>query len=315
MAPDTGAVLGLVGGYDHGLSHFNRATQAKRQPGSSIKPFIYAAALTHGMTLATRINDAPVVAYDAQKHDLWRPQNHSHTFKGMTTLRNALIHSSNLVTIRLVKWLGLPVVHQQLLAFGFPAQDLPNGLTVALGTGEVTPWQLTGSFATFANGGYAIHPHVILQVRDGQGHVVLDNTQEQRPPYRHVKLHKVRVLSADTAFLINDALRTVIQRGTGRYAKRLKRQYVAGKTGTTNQLKDAWFVGYTPHLLATVWMGFDDNTSLKAYAAQSALPVWTALMQQALQGKPVVHMQGVIMNLPGECMRAKLPIIHQPKHT
>ncbi len=286
MAPDTGAVLGLVGGYHHGLSHFNRATQSKRQPGSSIKPFIYASALEHGMTLASRINDAPVVAYDSQTHKLWRPQNHSHTFQGMTTLRHALMHSSNLVTIRLVKWLGIPEVQQALQHFGFDGKHLPDGLSLALGTGEVTPWQLTGSFATFANGGYAIHPHVIARILDRHQHVLYDAHETRPPPYRHIKLNKVRILKADTAFLINDALRTVIQHGTGRYAKRLKRQYMAGKTGTTNQLKDAWFVGYTRHFLATVWMGYDDNTSLKAYAAQTALPVWTHLMQMILKNHP-----------------------------
>lgn len=289
MNPQNGEILALVGGFDYETSKFNRITNAERQPGSSFKPFIYSAALDKGVTLSTVINDAPIVLENAD-NSLWRPQNYERRFYGPTRLREALIHSRNLVSIRVLNMIGIPYAVEYIQRFGFNRAQLPPGLSLALGTALVTPLQMASAYSVFANGGFKIVPYAIDSIRDSQGKVLYqakpsvacDNcsTQNTLTPYAP------RVISAQNDFLITSALHDVIQYGTATRAKSLQRNDLAGKTGTTNNQVDAWFAGFNRNLVAVSWIGFDQPQSLHEVGAQAALPMWIEFMQSALKGKP-----------------------------
>lgn len=286
--PKNGAILAMIGGFDYGYSKFNRIVNAQRQPGSSFKPFIYSAALDKGYTLSTVINDAPIVVENPTDNTLWRPQNDTHRFYGPTRLRTAIIESRNLVSIRLLALMGLPYTLDYLQKFGFAASQLPPGLSLALGTALVTPLQMAQAYAVFANGGLKVTPYIIDNIQNAQNQVIYqakplmactDNCPANIPV-------APRVLSAENAFLITSALHDVIESGTAELAKKLNRNDIAGKTGTTQNQVDAWFAGYNPNLVTVSWMGFDQPQSLHEYGAQAALPMWIEFMQGALQNTP-----------------------------
>lgn len=290
LAPYDGSIRALIGGFNFNTSNFNRATQAKRQPGSSFKPFIYAAALNHGFSLASIINDAPIVLDDPSQQHLWRPHNDSRRFYGPTRLRIGLIRSRNLVSIRLLNAIGIGNAINFLQRMGFEKEDLPHSLSLALGSLSVTPLQLASAYAIFANGGFKIEPHLINKITDPKGHTILkalptvaclSNQCSSIPTNQHAP----QVLSHQVAYLITSALKDVIQHGTGRKAKVLNRLDLAGKTGTTNNQRDAWFAGFNGDNVTVTWMGYDEPKSLKEYAASTALPMWIDYMKIALAGK------------------------------
>ncbi len=291
LNPTDGRILALVGGFDFQHSSFNRITSANRQPGSSLKPFIYSAALDKGYTLATVINDAPVVVENPTDSSLWRPQNDEHRFYGPTRLRDALTLSRNLVSIRLLNLIGLPYAIQYLQRFGFTAEQLPAGLSLALGTALVTPIQMATAYAVFANGGFKVVPFAIDSIRDKEGQLIyqakplvacLNNCGSQP-----TNLYAPRVISPQNAFLITSTLHDVIQRGTATLARSLQRKDLAGKTGTTQNQVDAWFAGYNSDVIAVAWVGYDQQQrSLHEWGNQAALPLWIQFMQAALQGRP-----------------------------
>ncbi len=297
ISPKNGAILAMIGGFDYQLSNFNRITSAQRQPGSSFKPFVYSAALEKGFTLATVINDAPIIIENTSDNSLWRPQNDTHKFYGPTRLRTAIIQSRNLVSIRLLALMGMSYTVDYLKRFGFVPSQLPPGLSLALGTAMVTPLQMAQAYAIFANGGLKVVPYIIDNIRNSHNDVIYqakpmvacssDCTPGDTPA--------PRVLSAENAFLITSALHDVIQQGTAKRAKELGRQDLSGKTGTTQNQVDAWFAGYNPDLVAITWMGFDQPQSLHEYGSVAALPVWMQFMQMALKGKP----QSVLPQPPG----------------
>ncbi|MEE9451922.1 MAG: penicillin-binding protein 1A [Gammaproteobacteria bacterium] len=294
LEPNDGAIVALVGGFDYSKSHFNRITQATRQPGSSFKPLIYAAALNKGLTLATLINDAPVVLDDPSLENVWRPQNDSRMFYGLTRLRTGLTRSRNIVSIRLLENIGIPYTIDFISRFGFNPNDLPRSLSLALGSLSISPLDLTAAFSVFANGGYKVEPYLINQITNDEDEVLLqtnaktactdcneadlkaDITLEQYAP---------RIVNRQVAYLMTLALKDAIKSGTGRPALALKRNDIAGKTGTTNDQKDAWFVGFNGDLVTTTWMGYDQPQSLGEYSVTTALPMWMNFMQTALAGK------------------------------
>ena len=288
LNPTNGAILAMVGGFDYRTSKFNRIVRAERQPGSSFKPFIYSAALQKGLTLATVINDAPLVIENPIDHSLWRPQNDTHKFYGPTRLRTALIKSRNLVSIRVLAEIGLPYTLDYLNRFGFEQAQLPAGLSLALGTAVVTPIQLASAYATFANGGMHITPFILESVHDAENKVIYaakpavacEDHCENNPTLAP------RVITAQNAFLVTSALHDVIEHGTAKFAKSLGRKDLAGKTGTTQNQVDAWFAGYQPNIVAVAWFGFDQPRSLHEWGAQTALPMWVQFMGTALKELP-----------------------------
>lgn len=311
LRPNDGAVQALVGGFDFTESSYNRAVQAERQPGSAIKPFIYTAALEKGFTPATTVSGAPIVVEDVSLEEEWRPEDYSRQFHGPTRLRKALAQSLNLVSIRLLRAIGAGYAVEYLERFGFDPAKLPRNLSLALGTASTTPMQMTSAFAIFANGGYRIEPYFIARVEDAD-HKVL----EQAAPKvaggsipRHMDVpgavprdaqpHAApRVLSPQIDFLITSMLRDVIREGTGKAALELGRQDLAGKTGTTNEYRDAWFAGFNSDLVAVSWIGFDQPASLgrAETGGRAALPMWMDYMRVALDGmaeKPLVPPPGV----------------------
>ncbi len=288
LNPQNGGILALVGGFDYQQSNFNRITNANRQPGSSFKPFIYSAALDKGFTLATVINDAPIVVENPTDESLWRPQNDTHRFYGPTRLRNALMLSRNLVSIRLLDLVGIPYTLNYVQHFGFAATQLPPTLSLALGTGNVTPLQMVTAYSVFANGGFKIVPYAIDAIRNAKG-----QTLYQAKPLIVCATcatpdvpHAPRVISAQNAFLMTSALHDVIQHGTATDARNLQRSDLAGKTGTTSNQIDAWFAGYNPNLVAVTWVGFDQPQSLHEYGNRAALPLWIEFMKAALKDYP-----------------------------
>lgn len=295
LNPKNGAIESLVGGFNFEKSKFNRVIQSGRQPGSSFKPFIYAAALNKGYTLATLVNDAPIVVDDPSQENLWRPHNDNMKFGGPTRLKEALVRSRNLVSIRILDDIGIDYAINFVSQFGFHKQNLPHALSLALGSLSVSPIDLTAAYAVFANGGYKIEPYLIDHITDTNGHILLqskathvcddcinqDNNSDLIAP---------RVIPKDIAFLMNSALKGVIQHGTAYDAKVLNRQDIAGKTGTTNEQVDAWFAGYNPNLVVTTWVGFDTPHPLHEYAARLALPIWIDFMKVALHGQPEVEL-------------------------
>ena len=296
LRPDDGSIIAIVGGFDFFKSKFNRATQASRQPGSSFKPFIYSAALEQGMTPATLINDAPVVFNDPGLEDTWRPENYSGRFFGPTRLREALVHSRNLVSIRVLRAIGIDTTIDYVSRFGFDKKAMPHNLSLALGSGVVTPMDLASGYAVFANSGFRIQPYFIDHIEDINGRVLETATPDHvcqdcdSLPADQAKAEHIapRVITAQNAYLMTSMMRDVIRRGTGRKARVLRRKDIAGKTGTTNDQRDAWFAGFSPEVVTVAWVGFDDTHPLgnSETGGRAALPMWIDFMRAALQGLP-----------------------------
>lgn len=346
LSPQEGGIRALVGGFDFRESRFNRITQASRQPGSNFKPFIYTIALNNGFTTASIVNDAPVVFDDSKLEDIWRPENDGGKFYGPTRIREALYRSRNLVSIRLLRRMGVDRTLEGLQAFGFDTGEMPSDLSLALGSHAMTPLEIARGYATFANGGFLIKPYVLDKVIDRDGNIIfqatppiacdqcdivetdeldksfdisaqeidlqlqelLDRLAEESVPNAEKDSYQIiqqalenapeippqkapRVIGSQIAFLIDSMLKDVILKGTGRKAKSLKRNDLAGKTGTTNGPRDAWFSGYSSHLVATAWVGFDDNSILgrNEYGGSAALPIWIDFMAKALANKPQIN--------------------------
>jgi len=319
MNPHNGAIEALVGGFSNSDNQFNRATQAERQPGSAFKPFIYSAALDNGFTTASLINDAPVVFKDASLESTWRPENYSGKFYGPTRLRQALYRSQNLVSIRILKQMGPATAVRYIQDFGFNPARLNKDLSLALGASAVTPLDMATGYSAFANGGYKVSPFVMQSIISDTGEILyeanpalamappeedstgnfisegvndnnapVENNSEQAENIEEPTLFAERIMSPENHYLTVSMMRDVVRRGTGRKALALGRNDLAGKTGTTNDQKDAWFSGFNPDLVATVWIGFDQPTTLGRWASGggTALPVWVDYMREALDGAP-----------------------------
>ena len=303
LRPDDGAILALVGGFDYfdaKSGKFNRATQAQRQPGSGFKPFLYSAALENGFTAASLILDAPFVIDDTSMEEAWRPENSSGEFYGPTRLREALVKSRNLVSIRLLQAVGMSPAMAWAERFGFERARLPRNLTLALGTNSATPLQVATAYAVFANGGYRVQPWFIDRIEDPKGEVVFqaaprragcdaeDNAAGATGCNLPEALRAPRAISAGNAWLMTDFMREAIARGTGVRARALGRSDIAGKTGTTNESRDTWFNGYSRSVVATVWVGFDQAQPLGEgeEGSRTAVPIWIDFMRDALAGVP-----------------------------
>lgn len=270
IEPETCYVRAMVGGYDFGKSEFNRAVYARRQAGSAFKPIIYAAAMDHDFTPSSIIVDEPVIYHNTLIGD-WEPANYDNKYWGPTRLREALAYSRNIVTIKLLEKIGVQNVIKFATSIGIKG-PFPDDLTLALGSLSVTPLELTSAFSVFARGGIRIEPIAVKYITDSYGDILENNEPDG-----------VEVVSPQTAFLTTSMLEDVVKYGTGWHAKALKRA-VAGKTGTTNDYKDAWFIGYTPELAAGVWVGFDDQRTLgnKETGARAAAPIWVSFMKETL---------------------------------
>ena len=294
LDPGTGAIRALVGGYDFDRNKFNRVVQAQRQPGSGFKPFVYSAALEAGFSTASVIDDAPLEIWEPGMPQVWRPENYDGAFKGPMRMREALVHSRNLVSIRLLKAVGVSKALDHIRAFGFDPASLPHNLTLALGTATLSPLDMARGFGILANGGYRIQPYLLERVEE-----------EGRPPVYQAQPETVclecaggatpggapvapRVLSAENAFMVTSMLQDVTKRGTAAAARVINRKDIAGKTGTTNEWRDAWFNGYAPSLVAVSWVGFDSMKPLGKgeTGGKTALPAWIAFMRDALDGVP-----------------------------
>lgn len=316
LDPQNGAIRSLVGGFAFEQSNYNRAIQAKRQPGSSFKPFVYSAALDSGYTAASLVNDAPIVFVDEYLDKVWRPKNDTNTFLGPIRMREALYKSRNLVSIRLLQSMGVGRTIDYISKFGFNKQDLPPNLSLALGTATLTPMEIATGWSTFANGGYKITPFIIDKIESRNGEnlftanpasvpgntaasdgiaapasdsFTVDATPGEAPaPAVQAPLVAERIVDGRTTYILTSMLQDVIKLGTGRRALSLGRTDLAGKTGTTNESKDAWFSGYNADYVTTVWTGFDQPESLgrREYGGTVALPIWINYMGAALKGKP-----------------------------
>jgi len=356
LDPKNGAAQAVVGGYSFYQSQFNRATQAKRQVGSNIKPFIYSAALENGYTLASVINDAPITQWQSGSGNAWRPENSPAEYDGPIRMRVALTKSKNVVSVRLLRAVGLDNVAEHLTRFGFNKDDIPLDETLSLGSGSHTPLEVATAMAVIANGGFLIRPHFIQRIENEMGDVLwkanpvnacspcvaeshinqanadpddleallaaeFGVTEQVDEPVKNI-LSAPRVISSENAFLVAEMMRSAVQingtwenRGTGWRAAVLmnRRSDIAGKTGTTNDVRDTWFSGFTPDLVATAWVGFDDNNRRlgrttrnqnlvnknpekfnyignaligSESGAHAAQPAWIRFMQHALAGKP-----------------------------
>ena len=296
LDPRTGYVRAMVGGRDFGESQFNRAISARRQPGSAFKPLIYAAAVEKGYTPSTIIMDSPVEYSDPDGGTYWAPKNYDEDFMGPITFRNALAHSRNVVTVKILEDIGVGYALPFIKKLGIES-SIKRDLSIALGTSGVSMMELTCAFAVFANGGERIKPIFIKKIVTMKGEVLEENTpyiemeekeEEEEMPKTPPPASKERVISPQNAFIMTHLLQGVVQHGTGQRAKVLGRP-VAGKTGTSSDYSDAWFIGYTPSLLSGVWVGFDDKTSLgkKETGARAALPIWINFMDQALRNTPL----------------------------
>ena len=295
LDPLDGAVRALVGGYDFYYSKFNRATQAKRQPGSGFKAFIYSAALDNGFTPASLINDAPVVFDDPSLEGAWRPENYSGKFFGPTRLRYALTKSRNLVSIRLLRSMGVEAAVRHIAKFGFDPDELPKNLSLALGSADVTLLQMARAYAVLANGGYRVEPYFIERIEQ-EGAVIYKATPSRvcrdcdttAAGAAQGGTPAPRVLDERNRYLMYSMMQDVIRSGTATKARELGRQDLAGKTGTTNDQRDAWFNGFNQHLVANTWVGFDDNGKLGRgeVGGRAALPAWMEFMREALKDVP-----------------------------
>ena len=275
--PTVGAIRAMVGGYDFSRSEYNRAVQAHRQPGSAFKPLIYATAMSQGLSPATQILDAPVVYEQEEEDKIWKPENYGRKFHGMVSLRDALAHSHNLATVRLLDKVGVKNVIEFSRTVGVTS-PLPADLSLGLGSSSVGLMELTSVYGVFLNKGSRVEPFAIKEAKDNTG-----KRLELAEPESH------EVIAKETAYLITNMMEDVVQKGTGQAAKVLHRP-VAGKTGTTNDYINAWFIGGTPNLVAGVYVGFDDRRSLgeTETGARAALPIWIAFMREALNQLPVV---------------------------
>ncbi len=320
LDPDDGGIAALVGGFDYYTNKYNRVTQAKRLPGSGFKPFLYSAALEDGFTAASTLLDAPFVLEGKGIESSWRPENDRGRFGGPTRLREALAFSRNLVTIRLLREMGTPYATDYATRFGFNKQSMPQNLTLALGTLQVTPLEMASGYAVFANGGFRVQPYFVDRIENASGEVVYHTSPRiacaacEQPADLHqapqtgtadeilqaedavrggpgpltAEQLAPRVISPQNDYIMTDMMADVIKKGTGRRALSLNRSDIAGKTGTTNQSKDTWFNGFTRHLVATVWVGFDQERPLgeSEEGAKTALPIWIHFMREALKGVP-----------------------------
>jgi penicillin-binding protein 1A len=334
LSPDNGAIKAAVGGFSFKQSQFNRVTQAQRQVGSNIKPFIYSAALENGFTLASLVNDAPIDIWDRSSGTVWRPKNSPPTYDGDIRVRLALAQSKNVIAVRLLRSVGLDRIIPHLASFGFAPHDLPHNESLALGSASLNPLEVAAGFATFANGGFLVQPYLIDRIEDSFGKVLFQanpaiacefcDDEDKKDKVDHISnisseethlpfIKAERVISQQNAFLVTQALNAVIWgadwnikpfwQGSGWRAKALKRRDIAGKTGTTNQSKDAWFSGFSRRLVTTSWIGFDDpgrnlgrtrsNSNIikkQIFGAEagalSAQPAWINFMEVALKDYP-----------------------------
>lgn len=322
LNPINGDVIALVGGYDFSKNQYNRVTQAKRQVGSNIKPFIYSAAIDKGMTLATLINDAPINKWDKRQGTAWRPENSPATYDGPTRIRLGLAQSKNVMAVRLMRAVGLGDTIDHLAKFGFDKSELPRNESLSLGSASITPIDLITGMSAFANGGFLIEPNVIDRIENPLGDVVYRPTKMVAQTFENVDIDvnsddaysmtAERIISKENAFLISEAMNSTVygggnwSKGTGwngtawrAAVKFRKRRDLSGKTGTTNNAKDTWFTGFNKDIIATTWVGFDDpgrdlgntkyNTNLaddQMYGAESgaktALPAWIEFMEDIL---------------------------------
>ncbi|BCU63492.1 penicillin-binding protein 1A [Acinetobacter bouvetii] len=319
LNPNNGAIEAIAGGYNFYQSKFNRALQGWRQPGSTIKPFVYALALERGMTPYSMVNDSPITI------GKWTPKNSDGRYLGMIPLRRALYLSRNTVSVRLLQIVGIERTRQLFMDFGLQENQIPRNYTIALGTPQVLPVQMATGYATFANGGYRIQPHFIDRIEDAYGKVIYQSNPEyaciqcinekdqpldanepvtpddeafqvagaaQMQPENEIDTadyrQATRILKSSSAFDMANILRDVIQHGTGRAALKIGRNDIGGKTGTTNDAKDAWFAGFNSKLVAIAWVGFDQPATLgrREYGGVAALPVWTNFMANALKDTP-----------------------------
>jgi penicillin-binding protein 1A len=307
LDPIDGSIKALVGGMGFVLSKFNRATQARRQPGSNFKAFLYAAALENGIHPATLINDAPVVVGNLTDEDLWRPENDSGRFYGPTRVREALTFSRNLVSIRVLQQLGVRKLIEMADRTGFDVEEMQPNLTLALGTHAFTPLDIARGYTAIANGGFRVEPWLIDRIEDVDGNVIFqadpliacsecespkadedideisrieDLFEEKEPNFREAP----RIIDERVTYVLTSMLEDVIKRGTGRRARVLERDDLAGKTGTTNGPRDAWFSGYNRDLVTTTWVGFDDYSLMgrREFGGTAALPIWIDYMRVAL---------------------------------
>ncbi|HXC20903.1 MAG TPA: penicillin-binding transpeptidase domain-containing protein, partial [Steroidobacteraceae bacterium] len=328
--PKDGAVVALVGGFDFFQSKYNRVTQARRQPGSGFKPFVYAAAFDKGFTPASVVLDAPVVIDEQGNEKSWRPHEDTDKFYGPVRLREALVHSQNLVSVRLMRAIGLDYAWNYVTRFGFDKSQLPDDLTLALGTAELSPLQVAIGYSTFANGGFKVSSYYIDRVEDAAGKVLQQADpaiacpqcgRVSAPSQARVERGRAgledeaahdgktlippknlapQIIKPQIAYLLADMMADVIKRGTGQRARTLNRDDIAGKTGTSNDFHDAWFNGFNGDIVTTVWTGFDADRSLGGFddqAARVAVPTWTYFMHEALAGTarhPVPIPEGIV---------------------
>ncbi|MEA3195812.1 MAG: penicillin-binding protein [Betaproteobacteria bacterium] len=295
LDPQDGAVRALVGGFDFNRNKFNHVTQAWRQPGSSFKPFIYSASLEKGFTAATVIPDEPVVLEAEETgSQRWEPKNYDGRFEGPMRLRSALAKSKNMVSIRVLEAIGPKYAQDYVTRFGFEAEKHPPYLTMALGAGSVTAWQMARAYSVFANGGFLVQPYFIQKIVDDRG-----NPLVLAQP-RRAGDESLRVIDARNAFVMDNMMQDVTRIGTGARAARLGRSDLAGKTGTTNEFVDAWFAGYQPSLVAISWVGFDQPKTLgkNQTGGVVALPIWVGYMEKVLAEIPEAPRtvpEGVVM--------------------
>ena len=282
LSSDEGAVLALVGGVDFSHNQFNNATQARRQPGSALKPFFFSAALEKGLTPASILPDTPIFlsAAETGSGESWQPRNYDGKVLGPITMREALAKSKNLAAIQMMKHIGVPYGRDYLLRFGFRRSDHPPYLTLVLGAGASTPMELARAYAAFSNGGFLVYPYLITRIEDFDGNKIINEFDYKA---------RRQIIDRRNAFLMASLLHTVMTEGTGRGAYRgLKRADVGGKTGTTNDTRDAWFSGYGGNITAVAWIGYGNNKTLgdKETGARAALPIWLTFMQKALANVP-----------------------------
>jgi penicillin-binding protein 1A len=286
VAVDThdGAIRALVGGFDHNRNKYNHVSQAQRQPGSSFKPFVYAAGIEKGIMPNTIANDAPLSISSLETGgQMWEPKNYDGKFEGRMTIRTALAKSKNLVSVRVIRKIGARYTQDYVQRFGFEPEKHPPYLTMSLGAGSVTPLQLATGYGVFANGGYRVEPYLISKVLDAKGHVLFEASPQKAGE------SQIRALDARTAFVMDSLLQEVTKTGTAASSRpALGRNDIAGKTGTTNESMDAWFAGYHPSVVAVAWLGFDKPKSLgdRETGGGLALPIWTRYMKTALNGVP-----------------------------
>ena len=281
LDPHDGSILSLVGGYDFFLSKFNRVEQASPLLGSNFKPFLYAAAFSEGFTPASLINDAPIIFEDNALEEKWKPRNASGKFYGPTRLREGLLESRNLVSVRLLREVGVEKVRKYAERFGFDKQRLPSDLSLSLGTASHNPMTNAAAYAVFANGGKRIKPYMIERIIGRSGEVL----------YEHKKEEPKQVIDSRVAFLINDILKEAATRGTARKISELNRKDFAGKTGTTNNAESTWFTGYNEEIVSSVWMGFDQPKSLgdREFGSSTALPIWMNYKKDIIDLIPITN--------------------------